>query len=134
MKKHVLICLLCFSCLFCGCSLQADNEEKIRDIEFTVLDKQLIPEELNEYIKEQGEAPFEITFGDEGYLYIAKGYGRQESTGYSIEVEECYETEGRIYVSTGLLGPPKEEEILEHSTFPYIVIKMEYSEKNVVFK
>ena len=134
MKKYYLILSLCLLYLLCGCSVQTDSEEKIRDIDFTVVDKQEIPEELEEFIEEQGEEDFEITFGDEGYLYIAKGYGRQESTGYSIEVEECYETSAFIHVRTSLLGPPKGEEILEKETFPYIVIKIEYNEKNVTFE
>ena len=134
MKRRHLVSVICLLCLLCGCSVKTDDEEKIRDIDFTVVDKQEIPEELEEFIKEQGEEAFEITFGDEGYLYIVKGYGRQESTGYSIEVEECYETSKLIHVKTSLLGPPKGEDILEKETFPYIVIKIEYSEKNVTFE
>ena len=134
MKRRHLVSVICLLCLLCGCSVKTDDEEKIRDIDFTVVDKQEIPKELEEFIKEQGEEAFEITFGDEGYLYIVKGYGRQESTGYSIEVEECYETSELIHVKTSLLGPPKGEDILEKETFPYIVIKIEYSEKNVTFE
>ena len=134
MRKRYLVLSICLLCLLCGCSIKTDDEEKIRDIDFTVVDKQEIPEELEEFISEQGKEAFEITFGDEGYLYIVKGYGRQESTGYSIEVEECYETSALIHIRTTLHGPSKGEDILEKETFPYIVIKIEYSEKNVVFE
>lgn len=133
MKNKWLIfagCLL----ILCGCSVQKDDMEKIRDIEFTVIDEQKIPEELNLHIKEVKAEPFEVTYGDEGYLYIVKGYGAQETSGYSIEVEECFETTNVICVETNLLGPPKEEEILSQETFPYIVLKIEYSDKSVVFQ
>ena len=120
--------------LLCGCSVQKNDMEKLRDMEFTVIDEQKLPIELKEYIEEAKTEPFEITYGDEGYLYIAKGYGKKDTSGYSIEVEECFETSNILYVKTVLLGPPKTEKIVEEDTFPYIVLKTEYSEKSVVFE
>lgn len=126
--------LAVFFLTLCGCSIQKDDMKKIRDIEFTVLDEHKLPEELKEYIEEEKQEPFEITYGDGGYLYIAKGYGTKETSGYSIEVKECFETPNVICVRTNLLGPPKDEDIQEQETFPYIVLKIEYSDKNVVFE
>ena len=131
--KRILIMMGCLF-LMCGCSVQKDDMEKLRDIEFTVIDEAKLPVELKEYIDEAKEDPFEITYGDEGYLYIAKGYGTKETSGYSIEVEECFESSNVICVRTNLLGPPKGEEIQEEETFPYIVLKIEYSDKSVVFE
>ena len=132
MKKILIIMGYLF--LMCGCSIQKDDMEKLRDIEFTVIDEAKLPVELREYIDEAKADPFEITYGDEGYLYIVKGYGVKETSGYSIEVEECYESSNVICVRTNLLGPPKGEEIHEEDTFPYIVLKIEYSDKSVVFE
>lgn len=131
--RGILILLMCLL-LTCGCSVQKDDMEKLRDIEFTVVDEAKLPIELKQYIDEMKKEVFEITYGDEGYLYIAKGYGTKETSGYSIEVEECFETTNVICVRTNLLGPPKDEEIHEEETFPYIVIKIEYSDKSVVFE
>ena len=132
MKKIVFLLAGVF--LICGCSIQKDDMKKLRDIEFTVIDEAKIPVELREYINEEKEDPFEITYGDEGYLYIVKGYGAKDTSGYSIEVEECFETSNVICVRTNLLGPPKGEKIHEERTFPYIVIKIEYSDKSVVYE
>jgi len=131
--KKILVLMPCVFFLF-GCSVQKDDMEKLRDIEFTVIDEEKLPVELKEYIDEVKKEPFEITYGDEGYLYIAKGYGTKETSGYSIEVKECFETTNIICVRTNLLGPPKDEEIHEEETFPYIVLKIEYSDKSVVFE
>lgn len=131
--RRILILLSCLI-LMCGCSAQKDDMEKLRDIEFTVIDERKLPVELKEYIDEAKKEPFEITYGDEGYLYIVKGYGTKETSGYSIEVKECFETSNAIYMRTNLLGPPKDEEIQEEKTFPYIVLKIEYSDKSVVFE
>ena len=37
-------------------------------------------------------------------------------------------------MKTNLIGPPKDEEIIEESTYPYVVVKIEYIEKDVVFE
>ena len=134
MKKQVLyILIVVCMVLSTACSMQKDDTKKVRDIEFTVVDSIDLPEEIRAQIEELKEGTFEITYGDNGYLYIAKGYGKQESTGYSVSVQECYETKNTICMKTELSGPPKDEEILDKETYPYIVIKIEYTDKNVVF-
>ena len=48
-----------------------------------------------------------------------------------MEVKECYEAEDVIAIKTELIGPQADEEIIEKSTYPYIVVKIEYSDKHV---
>ncbi len=138
MKKLALYILMAgCTLLFSACSFQKDDMKKLRDIDFTVVGENELPEEMKEMkemIEEQKKDLFEITYGEKGCLYVAKGYGKQETTGYSVSVKECYETENIIYLKTEFSGPPPEEEILEEETYPYIVIKMEYTDKNVVFE
>lgn len=132
-KGCLYICLV--GCLFLlgGCSLQKEDTQKLRDIDFTVVDPMDAPEELTEDIDDKKEGIFKITYGDEGYLYIARGYGKQETSGYSVTVESCYESENAICVKTNLLGPPADGTVVEGATYPYVIIKIEYSDKNVVF-
>ncbi len=134
MKKAGLYIFLAGCVLFmCACSAKKEDKEKLRDIEFTVVDSYDAPEELQEKFDSKKEKTFEISYADEGYLYIAKGYGSQDTSGYSVEVKSCYETENGIYLKTNLLGPPSSEEIIEGKTYPYVIVKMEYSDKNIVF-
>lgn len=134
MKKICLYILLTSIVLLLGaCSIQKDGEEKLRDVDFTVVPDEDVPEEFGVRIEAEKEEAFQMSYGDKGYLYVARGYGQKDTSGYSIEVTECCETSNTIRVSTNLLGPAKGEEILKKSTFPYVVIKMEYSDKNVVF-
>ena len=39
-----------------------------------------------------------------------------------------------IYIHTNLIGPSKEEKIVEAKTFPYVAVKMQFIDKNVVFE
>ena len=135
MKKFILA-ILCMSllCLAAGCAAEKTSTEKLRDIEFTVAPQKDIPEELKTMIDEKEGNPFKLTYADDGDLYIAVGYGEQPTSGYSIEVKELYETENAIYIHTNLIGPAKDEKILQRATHPYIVIKLEFIDKNVVFQ
>ena len=135
MKKFLSL-TLCICVLFslCGCSAKKLATEKLKDIDFTVIKEEDIPEELKTMINEKETTPFKLTYGDQGALYIAQGYGEQSTSGYSIEVKECYETKNAIYLHTNLIGRSKEEKIVEAKTYPYIVIKMEFIDKNVVFQ
>lgn len=135
MKKFVLtILFMGILSLMAGCSAERLKTEKLRDIEFTVVDKENIPDELEEMIDGKDKQPFKLTYADDGELYIAVGYGEQKTSGYSVKVTELYETENAIYIHTNLIGPAKDEKILERKTYPYIVVKLEFIDKKVVFE
>ena len=72
-------------------------------------------------------------------MYICVGYGKQETGGYSITINELYLTANAIYMDTNLIGPEPESRELYHAqekdgaSYPYVVVKMEYLDKSVVF-
>lgn len=132
-KWYLYILLTVIWISLSACSIRKDDTKKLRDVEFTVVNPDEIPEELKVQIEAEKEEEFKLTYGDNGYLYIARGYGKRQTSGYSVEVAACYETEDLICMETELLGPPKEEEIQKQSTYPYVVIKIEYTDKNVAF-
>lgn len=143
MKKAVVLFLsvsmLMQLCLTgCGVSAKSGNE-KIKDLEFTVLGEDNIPEELKQIIEEKKENEFKITYQDSDFLYICVGYGKQNTGGYSITVGDLYLTSNSIYVDTNLIGPEPENRELygaqgkESASYPYVVLKIEYLDKSVVF-
>lgn len=114
--------------------MRKTNTEKIREIEFTVLEEEQLPKELLRMIEERKTTPFKVTYADKNDLYIAEGYGERPTSGYSVEVKACYETKNAIYIHTNLIGPPKGEKIAEAGTYPYVAVKVEFIDKNVVFE
>lgn len=132
--KYFCLLFLMFGILFLpGCVTRVQTAEKIRDLEFTVLDKDDVPEELKEQIEEARTVPFRMTFADQGSLYIARGYGKRETSGYSVTVEELFETENAVFIRTDLLGPGNGEETEDADTYPYVVVRLEDIGKEVVF-
>ncbi|EOS28601.1 MAG: protease complex subunit PrcB family protein [Kineothrix sp.] len=140
-KRHILFLFAAvILCCLCGCAVKTkDGNEKIKDIEFTVLGEDNIPGELKEIMEQKKEKEFKMTYQDGDFLYICVGYGRQETGGYSITVNDLYLTGNSIYVDTNLIGPEPENRELygaqerDGASYPYVVLKIEYMDKSVVF-
>ena len=92
-----------------------------------------IPQELQERMEEEKQEAFRLTYADEGWLYLARGYGEKKTGGYRVEVTACYESTNAVCLRTRLLGPSRTEEIPEGAAWPRVVVRMEYCDKNVLF-
>lgn len=131
-KFQLFITLLVCIVITTACGLEKIKTKKTKDVNFTVVAESEVPTEIQQMIEERKEKEFKVTYSDNQYTYIIIGYGRQKYDGYSIKVREMYETENAIYVKTEFEGP-KEYTNNETNTYPCIVIKIEYSDKNVIF-
>lgn len=135
MRKIILglIALLTVGIL-AGCSFLSEERIKLRDLDFTVLSEEKIPDELKTIIEEKKAEAFKLTYSDNEYLYICIGYGEQTTGGYSIAVNELYLTDNAVYVNTSLLGPEPSDKENPAPSHPYIVIKTEYLDETVIFE
>ena len=115
----------------CGGEKQA---EKLRDLEFAVIGPDETPQELAQIIEEKKNDSFRLTYTSGNDLYIAAGYGKQETGGYSIAVNDLYLTENAIYFDTSLIGPGPEEGAGKEKSFPYLTVRIAYLDKPVVFQ
>ena len=117
-----------------ACSMLSEENVKLRDLDFTVLSEEKIPQELKTIIEERKAQEFKLTYSDKENLFIVIGYGEQQTGGYSIAVNELYLTDNAVYVSTSLLGPDAEEKGKQQASYPYIVIKTELVDETVIFE
>lgn len=131
-KRITLVTLIAL--WMCGCAAPDDTEAKLRDLEFTVVAEDEIPKALVEVMEQKKTSPFQISYTLGENLYLAVGYGEQQTGGYSISVDELYETENHIVADTTLIGPTQNEQVVQSITYPYIVIKTELVDKNVDFR
>ena len=107
--------------------------EKVKDLEYTILSEERIPEELLPLLEERKEEAFEMTYSDNEFLYICIGYGRQEYSGHSIVVNDLFLGQNGILVDTSLIGPEAGEEKVNTVQFPVIVLKTELIEDTPLF-
>lgn len=133
--KNFLLLSVCTLCLFLtGCTVNADEDPKLRDLDFTVLSEEMIPAELKEMIAPKQKEAFAFSYSDGENLYLCIGYGEQKTGGYSIAVNDLYLTEQNILVNTSLLGPSGDEVTSDSPSYPYIVLKTENLDKEVIFE
>ena len=133
-RIKILLFLLPLLLFAGGCGMKKTGSEKIRDLDFTVLKEEEIPEKLMEEIEEKKEDDFKMSYTLDDYLYIVRGFGMQETGGYSIQVQEVYLTENAVYFDADLIGPKSGEVQEKAVSYPYIVVKVQRQEENVVFE
>ncbi len=128
-----ILCMLCLLFLS-GCSVSRLSTDKGKELAYVQIDEADIPQEMKKPIQEKQEEAFCFTYADKGKLYIARGYGKQDTGGYEIKVEDLYENEDSIVLKTTFLGPGPDEDRNGTPTYPYIVIQTEYSDKYVLIE
>ncbi|NCB92917.1 MAG: protease complex subunit PrcB family protein [Clostridia bacterium] len=136
MKKRVsfvfLIALLALGIVGCNVIKQKNGETKA--IDYTVVEEGELPIEVKNVIDARKQEGFQMMYQCEGELYLMKGYGIQSTGGYSIQVESVTENKEAIHIKTKLVGPASREEQKDAISCPYIVVKVEGREKQVVFE
>ena len=75
--KNVAAAMLLLCVVLTGCRMSGEGNIKLRDLDFTVLSEEKIPEELKTVIAEKGSEPFRLTYSDNQNLYISIGYGNR---------------------------------------------------------
>lgn len=133
MKKIIILALLVTTVLT-GCSGGEKKKENRKNIEFTVVPRVDIPQELLTTLENQKTEEFSMSFGTGDFLYIATGYGKMPTGGYSIIVDEVSETDKEVFFHTTLRGPAASEPVNKMESYPYIVVKIEYTDKKIVFE
>ena len=104
MKKAAsLLCLAVLFLMLGGCQMIRIEEENKTPLAYTVIEDSQIPEEMQELIREKKETEFQIAYQKGTELFLAKGYGRQMSGGYSIQVKELSASSNAVFFETKLM-------------------------------
>ena len=134
MKRVVaMLLLVVIMTAFAGCKTKTAKDEKVKDLEFTVVESVDQPEQLKKLIEEKKVQNMKLSYNDGEFLYEVVGYGEQKTGGFSIQVNDFYEAENAIYIDTTLLGPNESDTVTQALTYPYVVIKTENIDKPIVY-
>ncbi len=139
MKPIVItIILMVGVCFFTtGCQQKQDREKAAKEKEwpYTVVAIRDCPEDFLAELEEKKVNPFQMSYMDGEYLYIARGYGEQATGGYSIAVHGLYERgDAQLCLKTELKGPGKEETVKQKASYPYVIVKTEKTDREVLFE
>ena len=123
------ICLTLLIALLGGCMFMEASDEKIKDRSFVIVNEEALPEEIRSIIETKKTEAFQMAYHETNATYIILGYGMQETSGYSIQVNEVYEGK-----DADLIGPRKNDVVENEPSYPYVIIKTEKIEQLIRFK
>lgn len=129
-----LCVLLLLSMGLWGCSFSSFTDGEGRELDFTVVSRSELPEEVEAVLSQQLGTAFQTACQYEEYLYLICGYPAQKTSGYSVQVKKLTATDEAIYFQSELLGPSGEETVAEEETVPWLVVKTEYLDLPVIFE
>ncbi|MCH5252576.1 MAG: protease complex subunit PrcB family protein [Lachnospiraceae bacterium] len=133
-KRWMAGCLgLLLLLILTGCETVTEEAAKGKDWEYTVVPERDCPEDFKKEIEPKKINKFQMTYDDGEFLYIAVGYGEQETGGFSIKIQGLYEKGESLCIETSLVGPEEDTIVKNKPSYPYIVIKTEKTEKTVEF-
>ena len=131
----MLLCgILSMAGVMTACGTTEGPADKIADLEFTVVPEEELPEELAKLIRDKRNHEFKLSYSADGKLYMVAGFGEKDTGGYSVRVNALYLTENAIVFDTDLLGPSKDEEVSQETSWPYIVVCTADRPESVVFR
>lgn len=126
----MLICIiLCFGSTRC---VKKDKQGQREKVVYVICKRDVVPTQLGELIDEQKTQAFHFTYTTGDFTYYVVGYGRQPGSGYKIKVKEFSADQTHIYIDTTLEGVTKEHQRKGRS-YPYIILKSQFYEKDVIF-
>ena len=67
----------------CSCKIEKISSKKTKDVEYTIVPENEIPQEVKKVIDEKKGSEFKLAYTDPEYTYILIGYGKQDYQGYS---------------------------------------------------
>lgn len=139
MSKRKRIFIMTMFCVFLlvvllGCQCEKTEEKKIKDLDYTICDESKLPMELIELINDKRKEPFKLTYRTKDYLYIVVGYGAQDRTDLNVVMKELYLTENAILVDTDMTSVDNKTLEGNKVTYPWIAVKCELYDLEVVFK
>lgn len=132
LKTVVAVMLIVVMSGISGCSVERGRKSNNKEVDYTIVKSQDIPEQLKSQIDMKMRDEFDITYSDGNSMYIVSGYGEVPTGGYSITVEELVMDKDNINVRTKLHAPEENNDVVQEFSCPYVVIKLEDSDKKVV--
>ena len=105
--------------LLASCRITDVSEGERKELSYAIVKPGDFPPEIDQILRRKKESAFQMAYD----LYILRGYGKQKSGGFSIQIEEVSKSENPVFVRTKLVGPAAKEEQKGAASCPYVVLK-----------
>lgn len=122
----IILCMISTGCI------RKERYGKKEEVTYAICKRNVIPTQLGKLIDEEKKEAFHFTYTTGDFTYYVIGYGKQPGYGYKIKVREFCADKTHIYIDTTLIGVTKEHQ-KSGTSYPYIILKTQFYEKNVIF-
>ena len=109
--------------LLASCRITDVSEGERKELSYAIVKPGDFPPEIDQILRKKKESAFQMAYESGDDLYILRGYGKQKSGGFSIQIEEVSKSENAVFVLTKLVGPAAKEEQKGAASCPYVVLK-----------
>ena len=103
--------------LLASCRITDVSEGERKELSYAIVKPGDFPPEIDQILRRKKESAFQMAYE------ILRGYGKQKSGGFSIQIEEVSKSENAVFVRTKLVGPAAKEEQKGAASCPYVVLK-----------
>ena len=129
----VMVWVVILAGLLVCIKFEAVDKKRVRVLEYEVVLEENIPGEIMGELQGFSKSVCRCSYICSDSLYIVVYYGEQATDGYTVEINELYESSNAIFVETTLKGPTSYKDVKEEESYPYVVLKLKLSDKKVVF-
>ena len=106
--------------LLASCRITDVSEGERKELSYAIVKPGDFPPEIDQILRRKKESAFQMAYESGDDLYILRGYGKQKSGGFSIQIEEVSKSENAVFVQT---KPAAKEEQKGAASCPYVVLK-----------
>ena len=86
--------------LLASCRITDVSEGERKELSYAIVKPGDFPPEIDQILRRKKESAFQMAYESGDDLYILRGYGKQKSGGFSIQIEEVSKSENAVFVRT----------------------------------
>ena len=83
--------------LLASCRITDVSEGERKELSYAIVKPGDFPPEIDQILRRKKESAFQMAYESGDDLYILRGYGKQKSGGFSIQIEEVSKSEKRRF-------------------------------------
>ena len=108
--------------LLASCRITDVSEGERKELSYAIVKPGDFPPEIDQILRKKKESAFQMAYESGDDLYILRGYGKQKSGGFSIQIEEVSKSENYPLGVYKDRSAAKEEQ-KGAASCPYVVLK-----------
>ena len=83
--------------LLASCRITDVSEGERKELSYAIVKPGDFPPEIDQILRRKKESAFQMAYESGDDLYILRGYGKQKSGGFSIQIEEVSKSENAVF-------------------------------------